>query len=476
MAKSYQTKLESEPAESAIHGKEVHVQVQRQMQKEQKGDVEVTRSIKTTETRTQEHKNVSTERLVSGPVKEAKAPQFKRKIQPCRVFEGERAVFECEFTGTPTPTITWYRENFAIQNSRDFQIETTDTTSSLIIREVYLEDSGIFSVKAENRGGSAKSSANLVVEEVRELKEGIVPPSFSKTIQDTTAKIGQLARLDARVTGSKPMDIYWLKNGTKINADITHKMIEEDGLHTLLILEATAEDAGTYECIVLNPVGEARCQANVRIEGTHVTQATPSVDRKKAPQIVEPLKESVVQEGQSALLKCKITGATGSQVTWFKGDSPIKQSRYFRMGNDRDLVTLRISEAFPEDEGVYKCTVSNASGKVTTSATLRVIVPETVEKPPHLSPLVDLTVPEGAPARFVTSLSGSPTPSVSWFRNNKLMKSSKHMQMLQDNASCSLVIYKTRKDDEGLYTCRANNPLGQMETSARLTVESKRAK
>lgn len=44
------------------------------------------------------------------------------------------------------------------------QIETTDNKSSLTIREVYLEDSGVFSVKAENAVGSAKSSANLVVE------------------------------------------------------------------------------------------------------------------------------------------------------------------------------------------------------------------------------------------------------------------------------------------------------------------------
>lgn len=45
-----------------------------------------------------------------------------------------------------------------------FQITTTDTTSTILIKEVYLEDSGVFSVKAENRGGTAKSSANLVVE------------------------------------------------------------------------------------------------------------------------------------------------------------------------------------------------------------------------------------------------------------------------------------------------------------------------
>lgn len=49
-----------------------------------------------------------------------------------------------------------------------------------------------------------------------------------------------------------------------------------------------------------------------------------------------------------------------------------------------------------------------------------------------------------------------------------------YLQMFQDGGSCSLVIRQTYKEDEGVYTCRATNASGQAETSARLTVESKR--
>lgn len=61
-----------------------------------------------------------------------------------------------------------------------------------------------------------------------------------------------------------------------------------------------------------------------------------------------------------------------SQITWYKGDSVIKQSRYFRMENDRDTFSLKISEAFPEDEGVYKCIAMNSQGSITTKANLKV--------------------------------------------------------------------------------------------------------
>lgn len=42
------------------------------------------------------------------------------------------------------------------------------------------------------------------------------------------------------------------------------------------------------------------------------------------------------------------------------------------MGNERDVYTLKISEAFPEDEGIYKCIASNSQGSVTTKANLKV--------------------------------------------------------------------------------------------------------
>lgn len=52
------------------------------------------------------------------------------------------------------------------------------------------------------------------------------------------------------------------------------------------------------------------------------------------------------------------------QVKWLKGDQVIKPSKYFQMLKEGDVYTLRISEVFPEDEGVYKCVASNPGGKV----------------------------------------------------------------------------------------------------------------
>lgn len=43
------------------------------------------------------------------------------------------------------------------------------------------------------------------------------------------------------------------------------------------------------------------------------------------------------------------------------------------MSRDGEINTLRISEVFPEDEGEYKCVVSNQGGQVQVSAPLKVL-------------------------------------------------------------------------------------------------------
>lgn len=63
---------------------------------------------------------------------------FTKKIQPCRAFEQEQARFEVEFDGDPIPTVQWFREDYPIQSSPDFQIHTFGTKSILTVRQVII--------------------------------------------------------------------------------------------------------------------------------------------------------------------------------------------------------------------------------------------------------------------------------------------------------------------------------------------------
>lgn len=74
-----------------------------------------------------------------------------------------------------------------------------------------MEDSGIFSVIAENPGGQAKCSANLVVEEPKSAK--LSPPNFMKTLDSKRVTPGTPLTLDCQIAaGAKPIeDVFWIK-------------------------------------------------------------------------------------------------------------------------------------------------------------------------------------------------------------------------------------------------------------------------
>jgi hypothetical protein len=60
-------------------------------------------------------------------------------------------------------------------------------------------------------------------------------------------------------------------------------------------------------------------------------------------------------------------------VLWSKDDKPVKQTKFCNTQSNKTTHTLNITEALPEDEGIYKCTVSNPAGTTNTYAALKII-------------------------------------------------------------------------------------------------------
>nr|XP_060495743.1 myosin light chain kinase, smooth muscle isoform X5 [Panthera onca] len=69
---------------------------------------------------------------------------------------------------------------------------------------------------------------------------------------------------------------------------------------------------------------------------------------------------------------CKITGRPQPQVTWLKGDVPLKPSARVSMSEKNGVQVLEIHEVSRDDVGVYTCMVVNGSGKASMSAELSI--------------------------------------------------------------------------------------------------------
>ncbi|XP_054648896.1 palladin [Dunckerocampus dactyliophorus] len=95
---------------------------------------------------------------------------------------------------------------------------------------------------------------------------------------------------------------------------------------------------------------------------------------------VKCLHDVCALKGQLVVLECRLRGTPPLQVMWYREDEQILDSDDFRILRKKacsasvpeELCTLVITEAFPEDSGVFKCIAHNSIGTVSCAALLEV--------------------------------------------------------------------------------------------------------
>ena len=92
------------------------------------------------------------------------------------------------------------------------------------------------------------------------------------------------------------------------------------------------------------------------------------------PEFVELLQPQVVNDGDKAVLRCKVIGTPLPSITWFREGAEISPSSDFMPGYDtaNGICSLEIPEVFPEDAGEYACRAVNPYGEAVTTANLLV--------------------------------------------------------------------------------------------------------
>ncbi|XP_007899548.2 myotilin isoform X2 [Callorhinchus milii] len=99
-----------------------------------------------------------------------------------------------------------------------------------------------------------------------------------------------------------------------------------------------------------------------------------------APVFSKSLQDVTSPTSQLVVLECRIQGAPPLSVQWYRQETLIKDSADFRILRKKacltvlpeDVCTLVITEAFPEDSGVYKCVATNQNGTSSCSGQLTV--------------------------------------------------------------------------------------------------------
>ncbi|CAK6963696.1 obscurin-like protein 1 isoform X4 [Scomber scombrus] len=347
--------------------------------------------------------------------------RFKQPLIDLEVWERDLAVLECEVPEDSVP-ITWYLEDRRLQPGAKYGMEEWGTKRRLTIRDIGVDDDGIYLCEMPDGG---RSIAEVAV-------KGTI---LRKLPRKVDVLEGENAAFCVEVE-KEEMDIHWYKDGVELRE--THKTILKSfgRTHILVFVNTMPQDSG----LVIFLVGRSKTSSQLRVKAARhcppscpvgvqinteranaaLLSWVPAQDSRKNPPSGYVLERQEVGTGSQEWLQCLTTdSATSVEIL---GDSvPCEADYRFRI-----------------------CSV-NKYGKSNN-----VEFPRAVHLVPVAriqAPLQDALVPEGQDGLFSIELSASVIGT--WFLNGTQLQEDERYSMRRTRTHQSLRIRGVRDTDNG---------------------------
>eukprot|EP00063_Salmo_salar_P071855 XP_014046690.1 PREDICTED: obscurin-like isoform X7 [Salmo salar] len=282
-------------------------------------------------------------------------PQVLDELHDVHVSPGSPiAKMQLKVKGFPTPRVYWFKDGIPLRSSDRILLLDKRDVHSLEVLEVKREDTGEYSAYISNAAGSAYSSARILVLGPGELtpveehdpKVPLVPPRFLEKFSNRKVKQGASVTLSVRVEGSPtPMvtwlkeesaeDVLWIKPDTK-----GFKVARSGRKHSLILMDAGSEHAGTYTCIATNRAGQSICTAHFEVEDA----PRPKEETKI------PLGITISPPEEDAARKMPYLGEVGTEEFLMKLTSQITEMVSAKISQDsaQNLEVLQWMKSWPK--------------------------------------------------------------------------------------------------------------------------------
>ncbi|XP_058878961.1 obscurin-like isoform X15 [Acipenser ruthenus] len=356
----------------------------------------------------------------------AEAPKITIKDKfgsAVKVVSGERAEFVAE-TLESNAKVQWYREGKEIRQTKKFTMESKGRQHKLIVTSAKKEDEGMYTCKA---GGDTVTFTLTVPETTATFtKKSVTKTEFSSTSGETVVLACEVAHSSAKGK--------WIRKGQEVKQS-KEVVVETEGTTRRLVLKtAKASDSGAYTY----KLPEDEITFNVNVKEPEPVFAT------KAP----VQKEVKVRPSEKATLSCEVS-QTQTEVKWYKDSKLLSSSKKTKVESDGKTRRLVVESVEKKDAGEYTC---EAAGEK-MAFKIQVAEPEPVfaTKVP-VQKEVKTTLSEKATLSCEVSQTQT---EVKWYKDGKLLSSSKKTKVESDGKTRRLVVESVEKKDAGEYTCEA---------------------
>uniref|UniRef100_A0A669CZ48 Myomesin 2a n=1 Tax=Oreochromis niloticus TaxID=8128 RepID=A0A669CZ48_ORENI len=292
------------------------------------------------------------------------------------------------------------------------------------------------------------------------------------------------------------------KSVSQAQAQATEAMAEQ--AYTIPVFrQRTAEETEEYQrvsknvgkglAVIQEELQRMRIATKAQVESLEIQKEVKGMMRKrvdlleeipKLPDFLVALRPHTVWEKTPVKLFCTVEGNPRPIVKWYKDGvpvDPLSAPGKYKIENKYGVHSLIVSRCVVSDTAEYSAVATNQHGTATSKAKIIVKMPHLTEI--HASKL-DVSLLDRFPVSFgvegnsirlvctmvvVPDLPNIP-PIAQWYRDDKLLKPSKLVEMSVGGGAASLTLPHLAKDDEGLYTLRIFTKDGTAEHSAYLFV------
>ncbi len=249
---------------------------------------------------------------------------------------GETITFTVGATGTPMPTVQWYR---------DGQTWSSWTGSTLTLYGVSSNDNGTYTAVVSNSAGLATSAPATLT--VTSSSATSVAPVITTHPVSQTVGAGENVTFSGAASGSPVPAYQWNKDGVPL-AGATGATLE--------LITVTTAQAGNYTLVATNTAGSATSGVAVLTVNTPTGDVAPTITTQPQSQTTSP--------GSTVIFTIATTGTPAPTIQWYRNGLT------WSSWTGSSLVLYGVTS---NDVGNYTALVSNSAGSVTSEpATLSV--------------------------------------------------------------------------------------------------------
>ncbi|XP_036069528.1 hemicentin-1 isoform X2 [Oryzias melastigma] len=342
-----------------------------------------------------------------------------------------KVTIPCRAEGSPRPKLRWFKNGLEIHPEQSEFSVARD--GALVISTASASHSGDFKCVATNEAGSVERKTRLKVNVPPEIQDDGQPLNLTVTLK-------QPLTLGCDASGIPSPSITWTKDGHPVDSPGVYV---QNGNRLLRIYRVQPEHAGQFVCTAQNSAGEARRKYNIVVEAPPVISGTSK------------LQEFTVAHEQEVEFQCRVSGRPAPRVEWSRDGEVLSRDGDPHVEFLEEGQVLKVKSVRLRDQGLYQCLARNNAGTQMRQFRLTVQVPPVIKGGNETT---EMSVVLGFPTVLPCDVEGSPTPSITWLKDNQPIVSSP--QLTYSRNGQALRLGSAQGGSSGLYSCRATNPAG----------------